>query len=164
MSQLEFEVVLKPEVKLLIDRVNDLIENDVARLRERINSVLGEIDYNKTDILLAKDMNEILGRIVPSRIGSVELVDCDVTVRGVDDEIHINGFVKFNTPQYIGNSGNTIDVSVAASREMAEWYLTWLRDHEIFEEILTERRNYGFRLMFGFRDFSSKATISQEVQ
>ena len=163
MTKLEFEVVLKPEVKLLIDRVNDLIEDDVARLRERIDGVLGEINYNKTDILLAKDMSELLGRIVPSRVGDVELVDCDVTVRGFDDGVHINGCVKFNTPQYMVNSGNTIDVSVAASREIAEWYLTWLRDHEIIEEILTEKRNYGFRLMFVFRDFSSRATITREV-
>ena len=164
MEKLEFKVVLRPEVKLLIDRVNELIEDDVTRLRERINGVLREIDYNQTDILLAKDMNELLRRVVPSRIGDVELVDCNVSVHGVDDEVHINGFVKFNTPQYIGNSRNTIDVSVAVSREIAEWYLTWLKDHEIIEEILTEKRNYGFRLMFGFRDFSSKATITHEVK
>lgn len=163
MSKLEFEVILRPEIKLLIDRVNELIEQDVAQLRERIDGVLGEIDYNRTDVLLTKDMSELLGRIVPSRIGGVELVDCNVNVRGVDDEVRINGFVKFNTPHYIGNSRNTIDVSVATSREIAEWYLTWLREHEIIEEILTEKRNYGFRLMFGFRDFSSKATITHEV-
>lgn len=164
MAKLEFEVRLRPEVKLLIDRVNELIEDDVTRLRERINGVLREIDYNQTDILLAKDMNELLRRVVLSRIGDVELVNCNVSVHGVDDEVHINGFVKFNTPQYIGNSRNTIDVSVAVSREIAEWYLTWLKDHEIIEEILTEKRNYGFRLMFGFRDFSSKATITNEVK
>lgn len=164
MEKLEFKVVLRPEVKLLIDRVNELIEDDVTRLRERINGVLREIDYNQTDILLAKDMNELLRRVVPSRIGDVELVNYNVSVHGVDDEVHINGFVKFNTPQYIGNSRNTIDVSVAVSREIAEWYLTWLKDHEIIEEILTEKRNYGFRLMFGFRDFSSKATITHEVK
>ena len=30
MAKLEFEVRLRPEVKLLIDRVNELIEQDVA--------------------------------------------------------------------------------------------------------------------------------------
>ena len=164
MAKLEFEVRLRPEVKLLIDRVNELIEQDVAQLRERVNGVLNEIDYNPTNTLLVKDMDKLLKRIVPSGIGDVELVNCNVSVHGVDDEVHINGFVKFNTPQYIGNSRNTIDVSVAVSREIAEWYLTWLKDHEIIEEILTEKRNYGFRLMFGFRDFSSKATITHEVR
>lgn len=163
MAKLEFEVRLRPEVKLLIDRVNELIEQDVAQLRERVNGVLKEIDYNPTNNLLVKDMDKLLKRIVPSGVGEVELVDCDVTVHDGGDDIWITGLVKFNTPQHVGKTGNTINVSVPTSRELAEWYLTWLRNYEIIEEILTTKRNYGFRLMFGFRDFDSKATITQGV-
>lgn len=112
MAKLEFEVRLRPEVKLLIDRVNELIEQDVAQLRERVNGVLKEIDYNPTNNLLVKDMDKLLKRIVPSGVGEVELVDCDVTVHDGGDDIWITGLVKFNTPQHVGKTGNTINVSV----------------------------------------------------
>lgn len=160
MAKLEFEVRLRPEVKLLIDRVNELIEKDVTQLRERINGVLEEIDYNPTSNLLVNDMDKLLKRIVPSGIGEVELLYCEIIVNDGGDDVCITGLVEFDTPQYVGKTGNTINVSVPASRELAEWYLTWLRNHEIIEEILTTKRNYGFRLMFGFGDFDSKATIT----
>lgn len=163
MSKLEFEVRLRPEVKLLIDRVNELIEKDVTQLRERINGVLKEIDYNSTSNLLVNDMDKLLKRIVPSGIGEVELLYCEIIVNDGGDDVCITGLVEFNTPQYVGKTGNTINVSVPTSRELAEWYLTWLRNHEIIEEILTTKRNYGFRLMFGFGDFDSKATITHGV-
>ena len=163
MAKLEFEVRLRPEVKLLIDRVNELIEKDVTQLRERINGVLKEIDYNPTSNLLVNDMDKLLKRIVPSGIGEVELLYCEIIVNDGGDDVCITGLVKFDTPQYVGKTGNTINVSVPVSRELAEWYLTWLRNHEIIEEILTTKRNYGFRLMFGFGDFDSKATITHGV-
>lgn len=163
MAKLEFEVRLRPEVKLLIDRVNELIEKDVTQLRERINGVLKEIDYNPTSNLLVNDMDKLLKRIVPSGIGEVELLYCEIIVNDGGDDVCITGLVEFDTPQYVGKTGNTINVSVPASRELAEWYLTWLRNHEIIEEILTTKRNYGFRLMFGFGDFDSKATITHGV-
>ena len=163
MAKLEFEVRLRPEVKLLIDHVNELIEQDVTLLRERINGVLKEIDYNPTSNLLVNDMDKLLKRIVPSGIGEVELSYCEVIVNDGGDDVYIAGLVEFNTPQYVGKTGNTINVSVPTSRELAEWYLTWLRNHEIIEAILTTKRNYGFRLMFGFRDFDSKATITHGV-
>ena len=163
MAKLEFEVRLRPEVKLLIDRVNELIEKDVTQLRERINGVLKEIDYNPTSNLLVNDMDKLLKRIVPSGIGEVELSCCEIIVNDGGDDVCITGLVEFNTPQYVGKTGNTINVSVSTSRELAEWYLTWLRNHEIIEEILTTKRNYGFRLMFGFRDFDSKATSTHGV-
>lgn len=163
MAKLEFEVRLRPEVKLLIDRVNELIEKDVTQLRERINGVLKEIDYNPTSNLLVNDMDKLLKRIVPSGIGEVELLYCEIIVNDGGDDVCITGLVEFDTPQYVGKTGNTINVSVLASRELAEWYLTWLRNHEIIEEILTTKRNYGFRLMFGFGDFDSKATITHGV-
>ena len=163
MAKLEFEVRLRPEVKLLIDRVNELIEKDVTHLRERINGVLKEIDYNPTSNLLVNDMDKLLKRIVPSGIGEVELLYCEIIVNDGGDDVCITGLVEFDTPQYVGKTGNTINVSVPASRELAEWYLTWLRNHEIIEEILTTKRNYGFRLMFGFGDFDSKATITHGV-
>lgn len=163
MAKLEFEVRLRPEVKLLIDRVNELIEKDVTQLRERINGVLKEIDYNPTSNLLVNDMDKLLKRIVPSGIGEVELLYCEIIVNDGGDDVCITGLVEFDTPQYVGKTGNTINVSVPASRELAGWYLTWLRNHEIIEEILTTKRNYGFRLMFGFGDFDSKATITHGV-
>lgn len=163
MAKLEFEVRLRPEVKLLIDRVNELIEKDVTQLRERINGVLKEIDYNPTSNLLVNDMDKLLKRIVPSGIGEVELLYCEIIVNDGGDDVCITGLVEFDTPQYVGKTGNTINVSVLASRELAEWYLTWLRNHEIIEEILTTKRNCGFRLMFGFGDFDSKATITHGV-
>ena len=163
MAKLEFEVRLRPEVKLLIDRVNELIEKDVTQLRERINGVLKEIDYNPTSNLLVNDMDKLLKRIVPSGIGEVELLCCEIIVNDGGDDVCITGLVEFDTPQYVGKTGNTINVSVPASRELAEWYLTWLRNHEIIEEILTTKRNYGFRLMFGFNDVDSEATITYGV-
>lgn len=163
MAELGFEVVLRTDVRLLIDRLDESIEQDVALLRERINGVLKEIDYNPTSNLLVNDMDKLLKRIVPSGIGEVELSYCEVIVNDGGDDVYITGLVEFNTPQYVGKTGNTINVSVPTSRELAEWYLTWLRNHEIIEAILTTKRNYGFRLMFGFRDFDSKATITHGV-
>lgn len=164
MSKLEFEVRLRPDVRLLIDRVDESIEQEVYELNQRIEKFIKNLDYDDTCLMLVEDMDDVLEQIVPSRFGVVELTDCNVGIRPSNTELSITGFVGFDTPQYIGKTGNTVDVSAETVRVLSQWYMTWLMNHEFVEDILNEKHSFGFSLMVGFQDIDSEATITHGVQ
>lgn len=163
MSKLEFEVRLKPDVRLLIDRVDESIEQEVYELNQRIEDFIKKLDYDDTCLLLVEDMDDVLEQIVPSRLGAVELVDCNVGIRPSNTELSITGFVGFDTPQFIGKTGNTVDVSADTVRVLSQWYMTWLMNHGVMEDILNEKHSFGFSLMVGFQDIDSEAIITHGV-
>lgn len=163
MSKLEFEVRLRPDVRLLIDRVDESIEQEVYELNQRIEKFIKNLDYDDTCLMLVEDMDDVLEQIVLSRLGNVELVDCNVGIRPSNTELSITGFVGFDTPQYIGKTGNTVDVSAETVRVLSQWYMTWLMNHEFVEDILNEKHSFGFSLMVGFQDIDSEATITHGV-
>lgn len=163
MSKLEFEVRLRPDVRLLIDRVDESIEQEVYELNQRIEKFIKNLDYDDTCLMLVEDMDDVLEQIVPSRFGVVELTDCNVGIRPSNTELSITGFVGFDTPQYIGKTGNTVDVSAETVRVLSQWYMTWLMNHEFVEDILNEKHSFGFSLMVGFQDIDSEATITHGV-
>lgn len=163
MSKLEFELRLRPDVRLLIDRVDESMEQEVYELNQRINDFIKKLDYDDTCLLLVEDMDDVLEQIVPSRFGAVELIDCNVGIRPSDTELCVTGFVGFDTLQYIGKTGNTVDVSAETVRVLSQWYMTWLMNHEFMEELLNEKHSFGFSLMVGFQDIDSEATITHGV-
>lgn len=163
MSKLEFEVRLRPDVRLLIDRVDESIEQEVYELNQRIEKFIKNLDYDDTCLLLVEDMDDVLEQIVPSRFGDVELIDCNVGIRPSDTELNITGIVGFNMLQYIGKTGNTVDVSAETVRVLSQWYMTWLMNHEFMEELLNEKYSFGFSLMVGFNDVDSEAIITHGV-
>lgn len=163
MAELGFEVVLIPDVRLLIDRVDGSIEQEVYELNLRIEDFINNLDYEDTCLLLVEDMDDVLEQIVPSRLGDVELIDCNVGIRPSNTELSVTGFVGFDTPQYIGKTGNTVDVSAETVRVLSQWYMTWLMNHEFMEELLNEKHSFGFSLMVGFQDVDSEATITHGV-
>ena len=163
MAKLEFEVRLRPDVRLLIDRVDESIEQEVYELNLRIEDFINNLDYEDTCLLLVEDMDDVLEQIVPSRLGDVELIDCNVGIRPSNTELSVTGFVGFDTPQYIGKTGNTVDVSAETVRVLSQWYMTWLMHHEFMEELLNEKHSFGFSLMVGFQDVDSEAIITHGV-
>lgn len=46
MAELGFEVVLRPDVRLLIDRVDESIEQEVYELNQKIERRSREVDYS----------------------------------------------------------------------------------------------------------------------
>lgn len=163
MAKLEFEVRLRPDVRLLIDRVDESIEQEVYELNLRIEDFINNLDYEDTCLLLVEDMDDVLEQIVPSRLGDVELIDCNVGIRPSNTELSVTGFVGFDTPQYIGKTGNTVDASAETVRVLLQWYMTWLMNHEFMEELLNEKHSFGFSLMVGFQDVDSEAIITHGV-
>lgn len=163
MAKLEFELVLRPDVRLLIDRVDESIEQEVYELNQRIEAFIKKLDYDDTCLLLVEDMDDVLEQIVPSRFGVVELTDCNVGIRPSDIELRVTGIVGFDMLQYIGKTGNTVDVSAETVRVLSQWYMTWLMNHEFMEELLNEKHSFGFSLMVGFQDVDSEAIITHGV-
>lgn len=163
MSKLEFEVRLRPDVRLLIDRVDESIEQEVYELNQRIEKFIKNLDYDDTCLMLVEDMDDVLEQIVPSRFGVVELTDCNVGIRPSDTELRVTGIVGFDMLQYTGKTGNTVDVSAETVRVLSQWYMTWLMNHEFMEELLNEKHSFGFSLMVGFQDVDSEAIITHGV-
>ena len=98
MAELGFEVVLRPDIILLIDRLDESIEDEVNELRQKIERRKREVDYSSASKSLKNDIQSILSDVLPTRYGNAELVECHTGVVEDGGNIYVTGVVKFKAP------------------------------------------------------------------
>ena len=160
MAKLEFNVVLKPNLRLLIDRLDALIEDEVHELSNRVKRKTNEIDYKNLGDSLSIEMESILNEVVLSRYGETEMIECNVSVVKVGEHTHIVGTVEFNTPNYVIHGSTKEDVSYKLAESLANWYSNGREVIDVLEELIKSQRTFRYSIMFGYGIQESEAFIT----
>lgn len=160
MAELGFEVVLRPDVRLLIDRVDESIEQEVYELNQKIERRSGEVDYSNASKSLENDIQSILSDVLPTRYGNVELVECHTGVVEDRGNIYVTGVVKFNTPNYVLHRCTKEDVSSKLASSVAKWFMGRVELREIIQELINSEQTFGYRIMSGYQIQESEAFIT----
>ena len=160
MAELGFEVVLRPDVRLLIDRVDESIEQEVYELNQKIERRSREVDYSNASKSLENDIQSILSDVLPIRYGNVELVECHTGVVEDRGNIYATGVVKFNTPNYVLNRSTKEDVSSKLASSVAKWFTGRVELREIIQELINSEQIFGYRIMSGYQILESEAFIT----
>lgn len=160
MAELGFEVVLRPDIMLLIDRLDESIEDEVNELRQKIERRKREVDYSSASKSLKNDIQSILSDVLPTRYGNVELVECRTGVVEDRGNIYVTGVVKFNTPNYVFHRSTKEDVSSKLASSVAKWFTGRVELREIIQELINSEQTFGYRIMSGYQILESEAFIT----
>lgn len=161
MAKLEFEVRLRPDVRLLIDRVDESIEQEVYELNQKIERRSREVDYSNASKSLENDIQSILSDVLPTRYGNVELVECHTGVVEDRGNIYVTGVVKFNTPNYVFHRSTKEDVSSKLASSVAKWFMGRVELREIIQELINSEQTFGYRIMSGYQIQESECLITR---
>jgi hypothetical protein len=161
MAELGFEVVLRPDVRLLIDRLDESIEDEVYELNQKIARRSREVDYSNASKSLTNDIQSILSDVLPTRYGNVELVECHAGVVEDRGNIYVTGVVKFNTPNYVFHRSTKEDVSSKLASNVVKWFMGRVEFREIIQELINSEQTFGYRIMSGYQILESEAFITR---
>lgn len=161
MAELGFEVVLRPDVRLLIDRLDESIEDEVYELNQKIARRSREVDYSNASKSLTNDIQSILSDVLPTRYGNVELVECHAGVVKDRGNIYVTGVVKFNTPNYVFHRSTKEDVSSKLASNVVKWFMGRVEFREIIQELINSEQTFGYRIMSGYQILESEAFITR---
>lgn len=161
MAELGFEVVLRPDLRLLIDRLDESIEDEVYELRKNAEKRIKEVDYSNASTLLKNDMESILKNVLPTRYGNVELLECHTGVVEDGGNIYVTGVVKFDTPNYVFNSSTKEDVSSKLSSCLAKWFASRVEVRDIIHELINSKQSFGYKILSGYSIRESEAFITR---
>ena len=160
MAELGFEVVLRPDLRLLIDRVDESIEDEVYELRKTVERKINEVDYSSASKSLKNDIESIVKNGLPTRYGTIEFVECHTGVVEDDGNIYVTGVVKFNTPNYVFHRSTKEDVSSKLASSVAKWFMGRVELREIIQELINSEQTFGYRIMSGYQIQESEAFIT----
>ena len=159
MAELGFEVVLIPDVRLLIDRLDESIEDEVNELRQKIEGRKREVDYSNASKSLANDIQSILSDVLPTRYGNVELVECHTGVVEDRGNIYVTGVVKFNTPNYVFHRSTKEDVSSKLASSVVKWFMGRVEFREIIQELINSEQTLGIASCQGIKFKNRKLSL-----
>lgn len=160
MAELGFEVVLRPDVRLLIDRVDESIEQEVYELNQKVERRSREVDYSNASKSLKNNIQSILSDVLPTRYGNMELVECHTGVVEDRGNIYVTGVVKFNTPNYVFHRSTKEDVSSKLASSLAKWFMGRIELREIIQELINSEQTFGYRIMSGYQILESEAFVT----
>ena len=160
MAELGFEVVLRPDLRLLIDRLDESIEDEVYELNQKVERRSREVNYSNASKSLKNDIESILKDVLPTRYGNVELVECHTGVVEDGWNIYVTGVVKFDTPNYVFHRSNKEDVSSELASNVAKWFTSRVELREIIQELIESKQTFGYRIMSGYQIQESEAFIT----
>ena len=160
MAELGFEVVLRPDLRLLIDRLDESIEDEVYKLNQKVERRSREVNYSNASKSLKNDIESILKDVLPTRYGNVELVECHTGVVEDGGNIYVTGVVNFDTPNYVFHRSNKEDVSSELASNVAKWFTSRVELREIIQELIESKQTFGYRIMSGYQIQESEAFIT----
>lgn len=160
MAELGFEVVLRPDVRLLIDRVDESIEQEVYELNQKIERRSREVDYSNASKSLKNDIESIVKNVLPTRYGTIEFVECHTGVVEDDGNIYVTGVVKFNTPNYVFHRSTKEDVSSKLADSLVKWCTSRVEVRDIIQELINSEHTFRYSIMFGYSIRESEAFIT----
>lgn len=160
MAELGFEVVLRPDVRLLIDRVDESIEQEVYELNQKIERRSREVDYSNASKSLENDIQSILSDVLPTRYGNVELVECHTGVVSDNGKIYITGVVMFNTPNYVFHRSTKEDVSSKLASSLAKWFMSRVEMRDTVQELIKSEQTFRYSILSGYSVQESEAFIT----
>ena len=160
MAELGFEVVLRPDLRLLIDRVDESIEDEVYELRKTAERKINEVDYSSVSKSLKNEIDSIMRDVLPTRYGNVELVECHTGVVEDGGNIYVTGVVKFNTPNYVFHRSTKEDVSSKLADSLAKWCTGRVEVRDIIQELINSEHTFRYSIMFGYSIRESEAFIT----
>ena len=161
MAELGFEVVLRPDLRLLTDRLDESIEDEVYELRKNIERKVKEIDYNDASKSLTNDIKSILSEVLPTRYGKVDLVECHTGVVEDSGNIYVTGVVKFNTPSYIFHHSTKEDVSSKLASSLVKWFTKRVEMRDVVKELIESKQTFNYSIMSGYMIIEEEAFITR---
>lgn len=160
MAELGFEVVLRPDLRLLIDRVDESIEDEVYELRKTAERKINEVDYSSASKSLKNDIESIVKNVLSTRYGTIEFVECHTGVVEDDGNIYVTGVVKFNTPNYVFHHSTKEDVSSKLADSLVKWCTSRVEVRDIIQELINSEHTFRYSIMFGYSIRESEAFIT----
>ena len=161
MAELGFEVVLRPDLRLLTDRLDESIEDEVYELRKNINRKVKEIDYNDASKSLTNDIESILSEVLPTRYGKVDLVGCHTVVVEDGGKIYVTGVVNFNTPSYIFHHSTKEDVSSKLASSLVKWFTRRVEMRDVVQELIESKQTFNYSIMSGYMIVEEEAFVTR---
>ena len=160
MAELGFEVVLRPDLRLLIDRVDESIEDEVYELRKTAEIKINDVDYSSVSKSLKNDIESIVKNVLPTRYGTIEFVECHTGVVEDGGNVYVTGVVKFNTPNYVFHRSTKEDVSSKLADSLAKWCTGRVEVRDIIQELINSEHTFRYSIMFGYSIRESEAFIT----
>lgn len=160
MAELGFEVVLRPDVRLMIDRLDESIEDEVSELRKTIERKINEVDYSSAGKLLKNDVESILRDVLPTRYGNVELVECHTGVVSDGGKIYVTGVMMFNTPNYVFHRSTKEDVSSKLASSLSKWFMNRVEMRDAVQELIKSEQPFRYSILSGYSVQESEAFIT----
>ena len=159
MAELGFEVVLRPDLRLMIDRLDESIEDEVYELRKHAEKRMNDVNYDSASKSLKNNIESIMRDVLPTRYGNVELVECHTGVVEDSGKIYVTGVVKFNTPNYVFHRSTKEDVSSKLADSLAKWFTSRVELEDIIQELVNLEQTFRYGIMFGYNIQESEAFI-----
>lgn len=160
MAELGFEVVLRPDLRLMIDRLDESVEDEVYELRKTAERKINEVDYSNASKSLKNDIESIVKNVLPTRCGTIEFVECHTGVVEDGGNIYVTGVVKFNTPNYVFHRSTKEDVSSKLANSLVKWCTGRVEVRDIIQELINSEHTFGYSIMFGYSIRESEAFIT----
>ena len=161
MAELGFEVVLRPDLRLLTDRLDESIEDEVYELRKNIERKVKEIGYNDASKSLTNDIESILSEVLPTRYGKVDLVECHTGVVEDNGNIYVTGVVNFNTPNYVFHHSTKEDVSSKLASSLVKWFTRRVEMRDVVQELIESKQTFNYSIMSGYLIIEEEAFITR---
>lgn len=163
MVECGFEVVLRPDVRLLCEAPENADESfyeQAQALNECLQSEAFEINYENTRQELLKDINTIIRDVLPTRYGKVIFIESNVGVSVDNGKIYITGVVYFDMPNYVLHRSTKEDVSSKLADKLVEWYTDRSELHDILQEVVDTHQPFDYMVLAGYEILESEAFIT----